>query len=222
MTHLASSRASIVRHADDLAATGIDLGDKPERPDPDANIASDVGANLRQLRTQAQLSLDALAQLPGVSRAMLGQIELGRSVPSIATLCKVARALDVPVASFLGHAREPGEVILRASESPVTLSNRGRVSTRPLSPPGQSGRTEFLEVRLTRLAVECLPAAPAGTRANLVVVRGSLVVTVDERQHTLATGDAIHFAADQPHSLRNLADSDAVLYLVRSYVRAPA
>ena len=42
-----------------------------------------VGVNLARLRAERQLSLDALARLSGVSRAMLAQIESARSVPSI-------------------------------------------------------------------------------------------------------------------------------------------
>ncbi|KHJ59654.1 helix-turn-helix domain-containing protein, partial [Burkholderia glumae] len=60
-----------------------------------------VGLNLARLRAERQLSLDALARLSGVSRAMLAQIESARSVPSIKVLCKVAAALKVSVAAFL-------------------------------------------------------------------------------------------------------------------------
>ncbi|MBL3960679.1 helix-turn-helix transcriptional regulator, partial [Bacteroides thetaiotaomicron] len=60
-----------------------------------------VGVNLARLRAERQLSLDALARLSGVSRAMLAQIESARSVPSIKVLCKIAAALKVSVAAFL-------------------------------------------------------------------------------------------------------------------------
>src|SRR5262249_45458130 len=52
-----------------------------------------VGANLRRLRVKRGLSLERLAKSSGVSRAMLGQIELGQSTPTINVLWKVARAL---------------------------------------------------------------------------------------------------------------------------------
>ncbi|THF67374.1 helix-turn-helix domain-containing protein [Pseudothauera nasutitermitis] len=192
----------------------------PLAADPDAQIAQSVGINLRRLRTQHQLSLDALARLSGVSRAMLGQVELGRSVPSITVLYKVARALEVPVTSFLGARHEPGNVVLRAAETRVVLSARGKVSTRALFPADPPTRTEFFELRLSRLAEEHLPASPPGTRANLVVVHGSVAVVVGEEEYPLATGDAIQFIADEAHAFRNLADSDALLYLVKTYPRA--
>ena len=47
------------------------------------DLAPVVGGNLRRLRTRRGLSLERLAQSSGVSRAMLGQIELGQSAPTI-------------------------------------------------------------------------------------------------------------------------------------------
>ena len=68
----------------------------PTAPSNDPGIASEedlahvLGRNLRRLRTRQGLSLERLAKVSGVSRAMLGQIELGRSVPTIGLLWKVA------------------------------------------------------------------------------------------------------------------------------------
>ena len=50
--------------------------------EPDDLIGQRVAHNLLRLRGKRNLSLDALARISGVSRAMLAQIESGRSVPS--------------------------------------------------------------------------------------------------------------------------------------------
>src|SRR5688572_32104821 len=63
---------------------------------PDAAEAADLtpilGANLRRLRVRRGLSLERLAKASGVSRAMLGQIELGQSTPTINVVWKISRA----------------------------------------------------------------------------------------------------------------------------------
>jgi DNA-binding XRE family transcriptional regulator len=56
-----------------------------------------IGRNLRRLRRRRGLSLERLAKASGVSRAMLGQIELERSTPTINVVWKIATALDVPL-----------------------------------------------------------------------------------------------------------------------------
>jgi DNA-binding XRE family transcriptional regulator len=64
-----------------------------QTPTEATDLAPVVGGNLRRLRTRRGLSLERLAQISGVSRAMLGQIELGQSAPTINVLWKIARAL---------------------------------------------------------------------------------------------------------------------------------
>jgi transcriptional regulator with XRE-family HTH domain len=66
-------------------------------------LVSSAGKNLRRLRRQRGLSLDRLAEVSGVSRAMLSHVELGQSAPTIITLDKIARGLGVSIIAFLNH-----------------------------------------------------------------------------------------------------------------------
>src|SRR6201986_1694129 len=54
-----------------------------------------VGGNVKRLRLRRNPSLEGLARLGGVSRAMVGLTEPGRSVPRINMVGKAANALDV-------------------------------------------------------------------------------------------------------------------------------
>src|SRR5688572_27668106 len=74
---------------------------REEAVEPELDLRAIVGANLRRLRVQRGLSLERLARASGVSRAMLGQIELGQSTPTITVLWKIARALDLSIASLV-------------------------------------------------------------------------------------------------------------------------
>ena len=93
------------KKAEDTAmATRVekDNAARPDGPAPEAtDLAPVVGANLRRLRTRRGLSLERLAQISGVSRAMLGQIELGQSAPTINVLWKIARALEVTFSALI-------------------------------------------------------------------------------------------------------------------------
>ena len=72
-------------------------------------------------------------------------------------------------------------------------------------------------LRLRGLGQEDAEAHAPGTQENLVVAQGVLEVRVNEERFLLATGDSILFYADQPHSYRNPADSEALAYLVMTY-----
>ena len=80
-------------------------------------IADIVSRNLKRLRTNRNLSLEALANASGVSRGMLSQIELGRSVPTISLLWKVARALDVPFSALTSDHATAGNIVLPAAHA---------------------------------------------------------------------------------------------------------
>ncbi|WP_370601666.1 helix-turn-helix domain-containing protein [Pseudomonas nitroreducens] len=184
---------------------------------PDDPIGERVASNLLRLRAKRNLSLDGLARLSGVSRTMLAQIESGRSVPSIKVLCKIAQGLKVSVAAFLDDRAFEGVAVLPARESKRLVSGDGAFVSRALFPFDVSRQVEFYELRLQGLAIEHSTGHAPGTQENLVVAQGVLEISVNEERFLLGTGDSILFFADQPHSYRNPADSDAVAYLVTTY-----
>jgi transcriptional regulator with XRE-family HTH domain len=176
-----------------------------------------VGPNLRALRERRGLSLEKLAALTNVSRAMLGQIELGQSVPTIKTLWKIARALDVPFSTLLSPRNTSSTVVLPASRAKLLSSLDGSFTSRALFPLGTPRRVEFYELRLKPHGIENADPHAPGTVENLVVSSGKIEIHVGGEIHPLDTGDAILFEADRPHDYVNKGSQEAVLYLVMTY-----
>jgi transcriptional regulator with XRE-family HTH domain len=187
--------------------------------DHSVDLPSIIGGNLRRLRTRRGHSLERLAKLSGVSRAMLGQIETGKSVPTISLLWKVAIALAVPFASLLVAQGTEGTSVLRREHAKVLASSDGKFTSRALFPFDGERRVEFYELRLAPQHRENAEAHAPGTRENLIVEQGTVeIVAGRDRPITLTEGDAILFEADVPHSYRNLGSIEAVIYLVMTYV----
>ena len=186
-------------------------------PSETTDLAPVVGANLRRLRTRRGLSLERLAQISGVSRAMLGQIELGQSAPTINVLWKIARALEVTFSALISARTQSGALVLRSAESKILTSKDRSFSSRALFPFDEPRRVEFYELRLTAGSVEDADAHPPGTTENLVVTAGTVEIDVAGDTHRLETGDSILFEADTPHAYRNAGKSEAVMYLVMTY-----
>ncbi len=184
---------------------------------PDGNIGAVVGANLRRLRRQRGLSLDSLAKVSGVSRAMLSQIEIGQSVPSINVVFKVARAFGLPFSALLASSAARRVHLMPAKTAKTLRSTSGEFSSRALFPFSAKRRTEFYELRLSAGGVEYADAHAAGTMENLIVVRGEVEITISCGQYVLPAGDALLFQADEPHKYRNLANEEALIYLVMTY-----
>jgi transcriptional regulator with XRE-family HTH domain len=178
-----------------------------------------LGPNLRRLRSKRGLSLERLARRSGVSRAMLSQIELGQSAPTINLLWKIARALEVPFSSLIDRGSDKAAVVLPARSGKLLANQDGTFTSRALFPfDERRNRTEFYELRLKAAGQEQAQPHPAGTTENLVVTAGAVEIEVDDVAHRLEVGDAILFSADVPHRYRNLGGAEAVMYLVMTYV----
>jgi len=183
----------------------------------DASLVPLLGTNLRRHRLRLGLTLDALAATSGVSRAMLGQIELGKSAPTINVLWKIARALDIPFARLLEEDTSGATVVMRRRDGRLIVNQDGSFSSRPLVPTRALKRVEFYELTIKAGAVESAEAHALGTVETLVLSRGIAEIDVGEERHTLAPGDSIVFAADAPHAYRNPGETEAILYLVMTY-----
>jgi DNA-binding XRE family transcriptional regulator len=90
-----------------------------------ADLAPAVGANLRRMRGKRGLSLERLAKASGVSRAMLCQIELSQSAPTINILWKIARALNVPFSALITDQTPSRTKVLTAGSAKVLRSSDG-------------------------------------------------------------------------------------------------
>lgn len=196
----------------------------PDTPDPEGieaegnELAGIVAANLHRLRLERGLSLEKLAQLSGVSRAMLGQIEQARCSPSINLLWRVVTALGTPFSAILHRPETSTTRILRSADAKRLLSGSGEFSSRALFPFDQRRRVEFYELRLAPYSLEHSEAHPPGATENLVLVQGRLIVGVAGQSLELQCGDSVFFAGDLPHSYNNPHEEEALFYLVMSYV----
>jgi transcriptional regulator with XRE-family HTH domain len=188
-------------------------------PDAAEDLASVVGGNLRRLRVRRGLSLERLSKASGVSRAMLGQVELGQSAPTINVLWKIARALDVTFSTLISRRSESGITVLRANEAKLLTSHDGKFVSRALFPFDEPRRVEFYELRIAAGKCEEADPHPAGTVENLMVNAGMLEVGLGATTHRLEIGDAIVFEADVPHSYTNPGTTEAIVYLVMTYAQ---
>lgn len=188
-----------------------------ETPDLPSDLTPVVGSNLRRLRIRRGLSLERLAQASGVSRAMLSQVELGRSTPTINVVWRVAHALQIPFSSLIAEDATRATTVLRRDDAKVLSSRDGAFTSRALFPFDKPRRVEFYELRVAPHGVERADAHPPGTVENLVVASGAVEIETAGRRERLATGDAVVFQADVPHVYANGDDREAVLYLVMTY-----
>jgi transcriptional regulator with XRE-family HTH domain len=162
-------------------------------------VAAAVGRNVRALRQQRRMTIDALAAAAGVSRGTVIQIETARGNPSIATLCGLAAALRVGVASLVVGGVEPRVVLRRdADAARLWTSDAGssavfRIGT---DPPDV---VELWDWTLQPGDAFDGEAHPMGTQEVLFVLTGRLGLHIGPTTEWLDTGDTVMFHAHAAH-----------------------
>ena len=167
-----------------------------------------IGSRVRQLRTERGLTLQALAEMTGLSASLLSLVERGKTSPSIGTLVSIAHAFDVHMTDLMPGAPPPlARPVLRYDEQRVYSTPEG-VNRRIL----RDDRMRGLEVALNEYG-------PGGRSADSllhhggyeygVVIEGALTVEVDGESYDLGPGDSIAYDSSHPHRIVNNGSSEA-------------
>jgi rhodanese-related sulfurtransferase/transcriptional regulator with XRE-family HTH domain len=194
----------------------IVIPETPSVEEETTELDAVVGDNLKRLRTERGWGLDVLAGMTGVGRQTLGQIELGRTVPSLGTLWKLATAFGVPFSALLARPSNLATRIFKRTGATITDAD-GRFSSRALFSPDDKGSFEFYELFLAARAREDAEPHAPGTRENLLVTQGRLVLELGSESFELAKGDAIAFTADVKHAYVNPSNEECWMSLVMTY-----
>ena len=181
------------------------------------NVTNIVAANVKAIRDQRKLTLDGAAEITGVSRSMLSQIEKGDVNATISVLWKIANGYKVSFSSLIENAQmAPIDVIRHRDTQPLTEDD-GRYVNYPVFAFDEQKR--FESYRIVIKAGGQLVARPhlRGAEEYITVFLGNVQIRVDEAVHRLEAGDSIRFLADVPHAYENIGPGDAQLSLLIYY-----
>lgn len=183
-------------------------------------INSIVAVNVRALREERRLSLDALASMTGVSKSLLGMIERGTANPTISTLWKIANGLKVPPTRFMVRREERLEIKRIKDIAPLLGDNGGGYRNYPLFPVDGSRPFEVYRIEIDPAGGLRAEPHPPGTQEIVTVVAGTLELSVDDRKEVLPEGTAVRFFADVAHAYYNPGKKMCRLDMVIAFATA--
>lgn len=166
-----------------------------------------LGHRIRARRTALGLTLEALAERAGVSRAMLSDIEREVKNPTIKVLSQIAEGLECTVSSLLGE--QPGKTIesmqiVRKHERRVLIDPHSGVERHLVAPALQHHGIEVLwYVIPAGKRTGAFPPHQQGVEEHITVVQGCLHCTLGEHQIVLEREDSVFFLADVMHDFYN-------------------
>jgi transcriptional regulator with XRE-family HTH domain len=159
-----------------------------------------VGERIRQRRKELGYSLRQLGARTNLTASFLSQVENNRSSISLASLQRIATALEVPMFAFLNGAHQPSPVV-RAGERPrLDLCDADicyELTTRHLG-----GQLMAVIIHIQPGGRRIAEPLSKPTDELMYVMRGQLSITIDDQTYTLDPGDTICYAG---RSLREFA-----------------
>lgn len=182
------------------------------------SINEHLGRRVKKLRAGRGWSLDNLAQASGVSRSMLSEIEREKANPTLTVTFRIASAFGMGIAELIETSERQAAIqVVRASDRGQVYRSDKNCQIRTLSPLNLEKDVEFYEVTV-RVGCE-LRSTPhyEGTREFLTVEKGNIRLESLDDSADLGPADSATYRADVPHSIVNIGDCEAVLFLVDIY-----
>ncbi|WP_179750430.1 helix-turn-helix domain-containing protein [Kineococcus aurantiacus] len=177
------------------------------------DLSNSLAETLVAVRTARGLSVAALAEASGVSRAMITKVERGAAQPTAVLLGRLAGALGLTLSQLVARAEGSEEPVARRADQPVWTDPATGYVRRAVT-PGTGGPLELIEVVLPAGARAGFPAATyAGTHHQVWVLDGALRFHEGAVVHELGAGDCLRLGAPQDCVYEN-ASGQPCRYLV--------
>ncbi len=180
------------------------------------NINSFVAQNIKNIREQKKITLDAAAQMTGVSRSMLAQIERGDANPTVSVLWKIANGYKVAFTSLVEQKEEITTLVRGESITPITAAE-GKYLNYPVFCFDEQHAFEVYRIAILVGGTLEAKAHLIGTEEYITVFSGSISVQVQDKVYNLHSGDSLRFLADVPHVYSNIGLEDAALSMILYY-----
>ncbi|TCC53888.1 XRE family transcriptional regulator [Kribbella capetownensis] len=176
-------------------------------------LSASLAATVQAARVAQDLSVNALADRSGVSRAMIGKIERGEAQPTAVLLGRLSGALGMTLSELVARAENTGDLLRRAADQPVWTDPMTGYRRRAVSPITDSP-LELVEVELPPGASVSYPAdAYIFKYQQLWILDGHLRFHEGPVIHDLLTGDCLQLGPPTPTKFHNPA-TEPCRYLV--------
>ena len=174
-----------------------------------------LGAVIRRLRKEKDITLKELSRRSGVSLGMLSQVERDVSNPSVRVLSAIREALDAPLSVLfepVATRSEDPAFVRRAKGRPVLeLGHLNKELLSSRSP--QSLQFMILHIEKGGSSGEQALSYPA--EKGGLVLKGEIILSVGDRDAHLYAGDSFFFGPSVPHSFRHVGEELAeVLWII--------
>jgi len=174
-----------------------------------------LGVKIRKLRQERRLTLQELADLTGLSKPLLSQIENDQVTPPLATLLKIAKGLRVGIHFFFEDEGDRRKYVLTKGEQGILSQRRPKSDApegyryRSLAPGIRHKQMEpfLVEFDLKEWNNSCFYKHEG--EEFLYILGGELEFHYGEETVRLFPGDSIFYDSSIPHGYVSIGDEKA-------------
>ncbi|MBW1974993.1 MAG: helix-turn-helix transcriptional regulator [Deltaproteobacteria bacterium] len=175
-----------------------------------------IGTKIRELRTKHHYTLQDLADKTGLSKPFLSQIENNHVIPPIATLLKLARALEVTLSYFFQDEVTTQKVSITRKNERIRVQRRPHHGKEDVSYIYESLETkkrdkhmEPFYVEFPLIGVEEMNFTTHEGEEFLYVLEGKVEFRSVDTVEVLEEGDSIYLDSSISHGFRGIGDKPA-------------
>lgn len=180
-----------------------------------------IGAKIRQIREDKQISVDELALKSEINPELINNIESGELIPSLTPLLKIARALGVRLGTFLDDAPQNGPFQVEAGQSKNVIRFSGKET-------GEKSALEFYSLAYGKgdrhmepfiIDIHPLPDKKYQLASHegeefIYVLNGQVELFYGQERYLLGEGDSIYYDSVVPHDLHAHEKDSKILAVV--------
>jgi transcriptional regulator with XRE-family HTH domain len=154
-------------------------------------LTQSLATSVKDARLALGLTVSALAERSGVSRAMITKVERAEAQATAALLGRLSGALGLTLSELVARAEHDDRRLVRAADQARWVDPQSGYERRAVSPaPG--GPLELVEIELPGGAEVSYPAATyAFLHQQIWVLRGRLLFLEGDEEHDLRAGDCL-------------------------------
>ena len=177
-------------------------------------IEESLGESLRALREERRVSLRALATQTGFSPSFLSQIENGQCSPSISSMEKIAHALGVTLGQFFRVLESPKANVVRSKDRLHLALEWSKANLESLAFLGDGSQFQAFMVNIKPEGLSGKHATPSKTHEFAYICEGQVILTLQDSDVVLQTGDSVTIPAGMDRRWRNESETVTQILLV--------
>jgi XRE family transcriptional regulator, regulator of sulfur utilization len=175
-----------------------------------------IALNLKELRTERNLTLGQLSKISGISKAMLSDIEKGSSNPTINTIWKIANGLNVPYTKLMEGVEKESTIIRKAETVMQTgETEHYRVYCYFRSTPVRN--FELFYVELDAQSCNASIGHSEKSQEYIYIIQGELALQTETGDYTLNEGDSFAFDSSISHTYLNRQNTLLTFMVINFY-----